>query len=72
LEVVEEFGDATEAAESGVSGAGTVGEDASFEDKDIEVWRLRFEAEGGAEPDDSAADYGNIDIAEIGVFLPVT
>lgn len=37
VKVVEEFGNATEATEPGVAGAGTVRKDAAFEDKDFEV-----------------------------------
>lgn len=71
MEVVEEFGDAAETAESGVAGAGSVRENASFEDEDVEVGGFCFEAEGGVEADDTTADDDDIEIIEVGIVLPV-
>ena len=71
LKVVEEFGDAAEAGESGVFGAGSGGEESAFEDKNFEGGVLGFQGDGGAEADNSAADDGDIDVFEKSVLFPV-
>jgi len=71
LQVVHHLGDAAKARKAGVAGAGAIGQGPPLEHHHPQIGAGAAERPGGIEPHDAPANDRDIEIAEIGVVLPV-
>ena len=71
FDVAQQFGQASKTGETRVSSTRADGQRAAFDDDDAQVFVQIFEVQRGVQPDDSAADDGDINVFEKTFALPI-